>query len=276
MKQCLVHIFSLASMALICCSCASVPMQSKDNDARAKRFEAPPKGYSGLYLFRDTALGCALKRKLYVDGQYLGKTGYKTYFHRFVTPGRHLVQTESEWGENETEIDAMEGKNHFVCQQILMGIFTGRADVCETSKYVGEKAVSSLKLAKDIDDHGRDLENAEYGPGKGSVSASEVLSSTEPVKTAENSTRIDAPPLDRPFPTNPDQTEIAQALSSTSEPLATEGHRSPFKAPPVLEPHRGGGADAASRLQKLNALRSEGVVSPEEYARKRADIIDSL
>ena len=267
-------LFSL--IVLLCCSCASVPMQSQENDARAKRFDPPPKGYSGLYLFRDATLGCAIKRKLYVDGHYFGKTGYKTFFHRFVTPGRHLVQTESEWGENETEIEAVDGKNHFISQDMLWGIFSARADVSERTAKRGQEAVQSLKLAKDMDDHAKDLNCAEYEQGKGSVSASEVLSRMDPTKPVENSTRPDPPTLGGQSHTNLDQTEMARSLSFTSEPLATEDPESTFKVPPAMEPHRGGGSDAASRLQKLNALRSEGVVSPEEYARKRADIIDSL
>lgn len=154
-------------------------MQSQDNDARAKRFDVPPAGYSGLYLYRDAPMGTALKRALYVDGQYIGRTGYKTYFHRLLKPGEHILQTKSEWGTNETVVDAVEGENLFVRQSLLFGVFTARSKLAEVPRETGERAISKLRLAADMDDRRRDLKDAQYGESSGSVPASEILDRAE-------------------------------------------------------------------------------------------------
>lgn len=180
---------------LLASGCASVPMQSQGSDARAKRFDAPPPGYSGLYLYRDACLGTALKRALYVDGQYVGRTGYKTYFHRLLKPGAHTLQTESEWGQNETVVDAVEGQNLFVRQSILIGVFSARSKLAEVPRETGERAISKLRLAADMDDRKRDLKDAQYGESSGSVPASEILDRTEPLQdSSAESADADSPP----------------------------------------------------------------------------------
>lgn len=47
--------------------CASVPMASADRDAQLKRFSPPAGNNSGLYVYRNSFIGQALKKTVYLD-----------------------------------------------------------------------------------------------------------------------------------------------------------------------------------------------------------------
>ncbi|MFG3695725.1 DUF2846 domain-containing protein [Stutzerimonas stutzeri] len=128
--------------------CASVPMESPEKDQAYKAFPAPPENQAGLYVFRDSMLGAALKKTVKIDGQVIGETAANTYFYRLVTPGTHTLATESEFSDNLLELNAQAGKNHYVRQSIKMGVFVGGAKLTEVSESEGQKAVSETELAR--------------------------------------------------------------------------------------------------------------------------------
>ncbi|MCF7203531.1 DUF2846 domain-containing protein [Pseudomonas oligotrophica] len=128
--------------------CASVPMEAPEKDQAFKAFPAPPQDQAGLYIFRDSLLGAALKKTVKIDGEVIGETAANTYFYRTVTPGSHLLATESEFSDNTLELDAQAGKNHYVRQSIKMGLFVGGAKLTEVSDEEGRKAVMNTKLAQ--------------------------------------------------------------------------------------------------------------------------------
>lgn len=158
-------------------------MQDAESDTLAKRFDVPPAGWSGLYIYRD---GMAFRRDLYVDGHYIGKTGSKTYFYRFVRPGEHWVQT----GGNRLQLHAIEGVNHFVRQWVRMGNVIPETVLWGAPSDEGTAAVSELLLAADSDDPDNDLANAPAGVNFGSKAAIRML-------TVDRST-IDAKGLIKP------------------------------------------------------------------------------
>ena len=51
------------SVTLLIAGCASVPMDSPEASAQAKSFEEPAQGNAGLYIYRDSFIGKALKQK---------------------------------------------------------------------------------------------------------------------------------------------------------------------------------------------------------------------
>ncbi|WXL24713.1 DUF2846 domain-containing protein [Ectopseudomonas mendocina] len=140
---------SAASLAfLFLAGCASVPMESADKDQQLKAFPSPANNQAGLYIFRDSSLGPALKKSLYIDDQLIGETATKTYFYRLITPGQHTLSTESEFGNNNLILDAQAGKNHYVRQSIKVGVFVGGAKLEEVSESEGQKGVMESKLAR--------------------------------------------------------------------------------------------------------------------------------
>lgn len=142
-------IISLTLIAFLFLSgCASVPMAASDKDAAMKTFKTPPANKSGLYVYRDSYLGAALKKNIYLDGKFIGESAAKTYFYRDIMPGMHTVSTESEFGNNDLKLDAKGGKNYFIRQYIKMGLIVGGANLVLKSEEEGKKGVLATKLAK--------------------------------------------------------------------------------------------------------------------------------
>jgi len=128
--------------------CASVPMASPDQDMTMKKFDLPADGKSGVYVYRDSFVGQALKKSLYIDGKLIGETANKVYFFKEVEPGEHTLSTESEFSNNDLKFTAESGKNYFFEQYIKMGAFVGGANVKAVSESEGKAGVSQCKLAK--------------------------------------------------------------------------------------------------------------------------------
>jgi hypothetical protein len=128
--------------------CASVPMASKEEDNTKKEFLAPPQGSSGLYIYRNSHLGGALKKDVYIDGKLIGETAPMTYFYKRVESGKHTLSTESEFSENDLILQAESGKNHFINQYIKLGVFVGGAGLELVPEKEGRNGVLECELAK--------------------------------------------------------------------------------------------------------------------------------
>lgn len=151
-KECLmfkkIFIGTLIASSLALSGCASVPMASKAKDAELKRFELPTGDMAGLYIYRNSFVGQGLKKSVYIDGTLLGETANKVYFYQLITPGKHIVSTESEFSDNALSLDIKGGDNYFVEQYIKMGVFVGGAGLQVVDKAAGEKAVQESGLAE--------------------------------------------------------------------------------------------------------------------------------
>lgn len=128
--------------------CASVPLAPKENDAAAKRFTAPSSDSAGVYIFRNSFVGQALKKSVSIDGKAIGKTANKTYFFKTVAPGSHTLSTESEFGENAILFEAVGGKTYYARQYIKMGVLVGGSNLEMVSEEEGRKEVLECELAE--------------------------------------------------------------------------------------------------------------------------------
>lgn len=129
--------------------CASVPMSSPDQDLALKRFDPPPAGMAGLYIFRNSIFGVDQKRSISVDSQLLGKTASYIYFHTYLTPGQHIISTESSKKDSDLKIYFEPGVNYFVEQYIrdeFPEFFVG-SGLRLVSAEEGKKGVLESKLA---------------------------------------------------------------------------------------------------------------------------------
>jgi hypothetical protein len=133
---------------LLASGCASVPMGDTSQDAALKTFAAPSDGKAGVYIYRNSVVGQALKKNLYLDGEFLGESANKTYFYRQIEPGEHTVSTESEFSDNELKFVSEAGKNHFIRQYIKIGVFVGGANVELVAEEEGKKGVLASGLAR--------------------------------------------------------------------------------------------------------------------------------
>ncbi len=129
--------------------CASVPMADKGSFEVAKTFPAPAEGKAGVYVFRNSGVGQALKKDVWIDGECLGETANKVFFYTTVDGDReHTFSTESEFSPNDLKLTLESGKNYFIRQVIRMGVFVGGAKMEAVPEAEGRRQVAALKLAQ--------------------------------------------------------------------------------------------------------------------------------
>ena len=143
-----IKLFATALAIAVLAGCASVPMDSPEADARLKTFPTPPADQAGLYIYRDNFAGKGLKKTVKIDGNEIGETANRVYFYRLITPGPHVIATESEFSDNTLNLLAVGGQNHYIRQSIKMGLFVGGADLQVMPANVAQKHLQKCTLAK--------------------------------------------------------------------------------------------------------------------------------
>ncbi|MDI5830901.1 DUF2846 domain-containing protein [Shewanella xiamenensis] len=138
----------MLAVCLFLTGCASVPMASQEEDAKLKTFQKPADNKSGIYVYRNSFAGQALKKNIYINGNLIGESANKVYFYKEVDPGEQKLSTESEFSENDLTVKTEGGKNYFFEQYIKMGVFVGGAGLKAVSDTEGMKNVQECKLAK--------------------------------------------------------------------------------------------------------------------------------
>lgn len=134
-------------LTILVTGCASVPMETKENDLAAKEFNKPADNQAGLYIYRNTAMGQALKKSVYLNDVLVGEAANKVFFYKLISPGNYKLSTESEFSNNSINFEAEGGKNYFVEQYIKIGVFVGGADLRMVPEEEGMAAVLKCNLA---------------------------------------------------------------------------------------------------------------------------------
>lgn len=140
----IIHWIVAGSAVLLAAGCASVPMASETADAQAKAFTVSA-DKANLYIYRNESMGAAVKMPVLIDGQTVGDTAAKTYIFRQVTPGKHLVTSKTE-NDSNLEVHAIAGKNHYVWQEVKMGVMSARSKLHEVDEATGRAGVMESKL----------------------------------------------------------------------------------------------------------------------------------
>jgi len=134
--------------ALLISGCASVNMASKEESSRAKEFKQPGPGHAGVYIYRNSSFGSALKKNLWIDGKCLGESAPHVFFYTEVEGGRtHKVQTASEFSPNDLELMFEPGRIYFIRQYIKMGVFIGGAGLEQVPEAQGREDIRNLEMA---------------------------------------------------------------------------------------------------------------------------------
>lgn len=129
--------------------CASVNMASQEASDKAKKFSTPSDGKAGLYVYRDSFVGKALKKDIYVNGECLGESASDVFFYKEVDGNKkHKIETESEFSPNALEVFMEAGKNYFVRQFIKFGAFVGGADLEKIPEEQAKTAIAKLGMAE--------------------------------------------------------------------------------------------------------------------------------
>lgn len=144
----IVSALTLAATLLVS-GCASVEMASKAESAKAKEFNSPSQGAAGVYIYRDSFIGKALKKDVWINGKCIGESASDVFFYTEVDGGKnHKVDTESEFSPNSIDLMFETGKNYFIRQFIKMGVFVGGAGLEQISEEKGKIDIAKLEMAK--------------------------------------------------------------------------------------------------------------------------------
>ena len=136
------------SATLLFSGCASVQMASKAESAKAKEFNAPSQGNAGVYLYRNSFVGKALKKDLWINGKCIGESAPDVFFYTEIEGGKlHKIDTESEFSPNTLELMLEAGKNYFIRQFIKFGVFVGGAGVEQVPEAQGKADITKLEMA---------------------------------------------------------------------------------------------------------------------------------
>jgi Protein of unknown function (DUF2846) len=143
------NLMAVATLALMTGCASVVPMAPQAQDTASKTFQAPSPGMAGVYIYRENSfMGKALKKRLSIDDVLIGETAPGVFFRREVKPGKHVIATQAEFGDNTVDLNAEAGKNYFFQQYIKMGTFTGSAGIQAVSEEEGKQAVLKCMEAK--------------------------------------------------------------------------------------------------------------------------------
>lgn len=138
----------VVAASMIMTGCASVNMAPKEQSAKAKEFKEPGAGKAGLYIYRNSFVGKALKKDIWIDGKCVGESAPDVFFYTEVEGGKtYKLDTESEFSPNTLELMVQAGRNYFIRQFIKMGLFVGGAGLEQVSEEQGRKDVAQLELA---------------------------------------------------------------------------------------------------------------------------------
>jgi hypothetical protein len=123
-------------------------MEGMEETSIAKKFNPPVEGSSGLYIYRPSSLGGALKKDIWVDGKCIGESAPYVFFYEEVEGDKsHKVSTESEFSPNDLIVKVKSGMHYFIRQYIKFGVFVGGAALELVDEEKGKKEVSELDMA---------------------------------------------------------------------------------------------------------------------------------
>ena len=139
----------IVATGLLISGCASVEMATMAESAKAKEFNPPSQGNAGVYVYRDSFVGKALKKDIWIDSKCIGESAPDVFFYTEVEGGKtHKIDTESEFSPNTLEVLFETGKNYFIRQFIKLGVFVGGAGLEQVPEEQGKKDVAKLEMAK--------------------------------------------------------------------------------------------------------------------------------
>lgn len=137
MKKFFTTLFIWSLIFLVGCA---APMKAPpEKDASAKSF-IPVKDKSSLYVFRNENFGGAVGMPVSINGTGIGETGAKTFFRLDLEPGYYLLTSAAE-NTSELVLTLIEGRNHFVWQEVRMGIWKARTSLSQVDEKTGRDGV---------------------------------------------------------------------------------------------------------------------------------------
>ena len=132
-------------VALVCVSCASVPLASIDDDVKAKEYSSPS-DKAAVFVYRTGRLGAKQVMKVSIDGNEIGRTQKDRYLYKEIDPGFHTISGKAE-NISVLDLGAEAGKIYFVWQQVAMGVFSTRNTLKLVDEETGKRDVTHCRLS---------------------------------------------------------------------------------------------------------------------------------
>jgi hypothetical protein len=134
----------LGAAALGLVSCASGPSYEE----ALKTMPPIPKGKGRVFVYRDTALGAAIRPKIRIDGQPVGTSVAKGFSYSDQAPGQHEVSLITEW-KHKDMVSVSAGQPSFVRTHVTIGALVGHVIPTAVSKAEAESEIRNCKLVSE-------------------------------------------------------------------------------------------------------------------------------
>jgi hypothetical protein len=132
---------------LVLAGCATVPMESAQEDARGKQFLAPPPDKGSLYVFRRGFMGAMVPIPVTIAGGMRTELAQSTWVWLEGAPATIDVKCTMSDGSGETAVNVGPGEIRFVEVAFRPGLLGGRCAVAEVPAAVGQAAVRAGQRA---------------------------------------------------------------------------------------------------------------------------------
>lgn len=133
-------LLALASVLLLA-GCATVPMESAQEDAKGKQFTAPPPDKGSLYVYRRGFMGTTVAIPVTIAGSLQTELAQSTWVWLEGAPAAINVKCTGSDGGAEATVNVGPGETHFVEVAFRPGLLGGRCAVTEVPAAEGRAAV---------------------------------------------------------------------------------------------------------------------------------------
>lgn len=126
--------------------CSYAPLDTAQEDFKAKHFVAGNVKKSYIYFYRDETLMPNFPISVLFDDRIVGQTTFMTFFLWEIDPGVHRIVSQSE-NISSVTIDALPGKIYYVWQEVGFGWSSPRTFLHLVDEETGKAGVLRCKKA---------------------------------------------------------------------------------------------------------------------------------
>jgi hypothetical protein len=151
----------IGALIIFLSGCASVPMATLEQDAKAKDFSAlPDKGV--VYIYNNSS-SMSLAESISVNGKVVGSITGNTYFRFNLIPGKYIINSFASYGSSSVDLNVEAGKNYFVWQELHFRSTT-LEQVNETEGHKGVLETKLIAATASDDELNATVNNKDSGP----------------------------------------------------------------------------------------------------------------
>lgn len=132
---------------LLLAGCASVPLDSAQEDTRGKQFAPPPPDRGSLYVYRQGPMGAPVSLGVTLAGRAEARLAQDTFVWLEPAPGAIDVRCTGTDGSADTVVNVGPGETRFVEVAYHPGLMGSRCAVKEVTDAEGRAAVLQGKRA---------------------------------------------------------------------------------------------------------------------------------